>query len=110
MFVVVLTLLHHLPAIVHHLDGIHGTLIPFVAQDAAGTVLRLLQVVARQQAVDDRNVTRYIQFGQSLCGALANIVEVGSIPPDDTSDGDDGIHLAAFGHLCGPENKFEAFS
>ena len=92
---------------VNHLDGCHCTFVSLVAQASAGTVFGLLHVVGGNQTVNHRDVGCGIQVGDALGSTGAHIVEVRSVATNHTADGNHGIHLSAWNHLCGTEGQFK---
>ena len=74
-----------------HFDGVNGTFITLISQFAAATVFCLLQVVGREQPVDDRSILSCIEPGYTVSHSLTNIVKMRCLATDDTAENDDGI-------------------
>src|SRR5216684_3145649 len=82
---------------VRHLDRVEGRLVPLVAGRTPGAVLRLLVVVRREHAEDDRDAGVDAHPEDALLGGCGDEREVVGLAPDHRSDADDGIDGPADG-------------
>ena len=96
-----------LPSVIYHFYRSEGKFLSFIAYAAACAGLCLFHGVDGEQAVDDGDLALCVEGGESLGGALADVVEVGSVAANHATDGDDGIHIAALGHEGGAIDEFE---
>ena len=96
-----------LPSEIYHFYRSEGKFLSFIAYAAACAGLCLFHRVDGEQAVDDGDLALGVEGGESLGGALADVVEVGSVAANHATDGDDGIHIAALGHEGGAIDEFE---
>ena len=84
------------PSVVHHFDGCDCKFLSFLESHS---FFCLLVVVDGEQSEDDGDVSLCVEFGESLCDALADIVKVRRVTFDDASDGDDAVDVSEFGEL-----------
>ena len=96
-----------LPSVIYHFYRCQGKFLPFVAYATARAGLCLFHRVDGEQAVDDGDLALGVEGGETLCGALADVVEVGRIAANYAADGYDGIYVAALGHEGGAIDEFE---
>ena len=96
-----------LPSEIYHFYRSEGKFLSFIAYAAACAGLCLLHRVDGEQAVDDGDLSLGVEGGESLGGALADVVEVGRVAANHATDGDDGIYVAALGHEGGAIDEFE---
>ena len=96
-----------LPSEIYHFYSGEGKFLPFIAYAAARAGLCLFHRVDSEQAVDDGDLALGVESGESLRGALADVVEVGRIAANYAADGYDGIYVAALGHEGGAIDEFE---
>lgn len=89
----------HGPEQVHHLDGTLGTLSALVAGLGAGTLDGLLDGVRGEHAEEDGHAGAQRRAGHALGHLAAHIVVVAGAAPDDGTQGDDRVVLAAPRHL-----------
>ena len=96
-----------LPSVINHFYRSEGKFLSFIAYAAACAGLCLLHRVDGEQAVDDGDLALGVEGGETLGGALADVVEVGRVAANHATDGDDGIHIAALSHEGGAIDEFE---
>lgn len=96
-----------LPSEIYHFYRSEGKFLSFIAYAAACAGLCLFHRVDGEQAVDDGDLALGVEGGETLCGALADVVEVGRIAADYAADGNDGIYIAALGHEGSAIDEFE---
>src|SRR5438132_771819 len=82
---------------VRHLDRVEGRLVALVTGRTPGAVLRLLVVVRREHAEDDRDAGVDAHPEDALLGGRGDKGEVVGLAPDHRPDADDGVDSATGG-------------
>ena len=96
-----------LPDEVDHLDGAQGAVVALVARLGAGALDGLLDVLGGEDAEEDGDTAVQTHGGDALGDLVAHVVVVAGGAPDDGAQADDGVVLAALGHLGGDEGDLE---
>lgn len=89
-----------------HFDGGDGKLSAFV--HLACSLDGLLFGKDGEDAVDHRNLAFDIELYEALGCAGTDVVEVGRVAFDDTSEGNNGIDVSILGHSGATVDEFEA--
>ena len=90
-----------------HFDGDYGAFIALVTEAASAAVFGLLEVVGGKKTKHHGNSARRIQAGDTLGDTLTDIVEVGRLTTDNTSQDDHSIVAVVERHLVGTVDQLE---
>ena len=92
---------------VGHLDGGDGGFRAFVAEAAAGSLLRFLEAVDRENAEDDWHSAACVDVGDALRHSLAYVAEVGRVAAYNAADDDDRVGAERVDGCCCGVDEFD---